>query len=154
MNEIEKTLDEILARLFITTLKIEERVIASESNKTLSISELHVLREIGIGKTKTMSQVAEGLKISVGALTTAVNKLERKGLVVRSKNLDDKRIVHINLTEEGIENFKIHDEFHRQMVDASVSSLSDEEKVILLKSLTALDEWFISEWRKIQEQEM
>lgn len=151
MNETEKTIDEILARLFITTLKIEERVIASESLKTLSISELHVLREIGVGETKTMSQVADGLKISVGALTTAVNKLEKKGLVIRSKNNDDKRIVHINLTNEGIDNFNIHDNFHQRMVAAAVSSLSEKEQVILLESLSALDDWFINEWSKLGE---
>ena len=148
MNEYEKTLDEILARLFITTFKIEEKIIASESKKTLSISELHVLREIGTGKTKTMSQVAEGLKISVGALTTAVTKLEKKGLVKRKRNNNDKRIVHISLTKEGIENFKRHDNFHQKMVDAAVASLNDDEKKVLLKSLTSLDEWFIREWDK------
>ena len=151
MNETEKTIDEILARLFITTLKIEEKTIASESNRTLSISELHVLREIGTGKTKTMSQVAEGLKISVGALTTAVSKLEKKGLVVRKRNTEDKRIVHISLTKGGIENFKMHDKFHKKMVEAALSSLSDEEQDILLKSLTALDDWFIAEWTRIKD---
>lgn len=151
MNENEKTLDEILARLFITTYKIEEKVIASESQKRLSISELHVLREIGTGKTKTMSQVAEGLKISVGALTTAVTKLEKKGFVIRNRNNEDKRIVHITLTKEGIENFKLHEKFHQRMVEAAVSSLSDNEKQILLKSLSTLDDWFIKEWNNLND---
>ena len=58
MNKAERTIDSILARLFITTYKIEEKAIVRESARRLSLSELHLLREIGVGRSKTMSQVA------------------------------------------------------------------------------------------------
>jgi DNA-binding MarR family transcriptional regulator len=149
-NHIYKTIDEILTRLFITTFKIEERTIAKESNRMLSISELHVLREIGEGKPRTMTQVAQGLKISVGALTTAMNKLEIKGLVKRERDVKDRRIVKLYLTDAGREEFRVHEEFHRNMVNAAIGTLTPHEKKILLKSLSRLDDWFISEWLKVK----
>jgi DNA-binding MarR family transcriptional regulator len=148
MNKDEKTVDSILTRLFITTLKIEEKAIAAKFNNALSISELHVLREIDVGDFMTMTQVAKGLKSIVGALTTAMNKLEKKGYVIRERDRDDKRIVKIRLTDEGKEAFVIHEDFHKKMVDAAISALTPEEKNVLLKSLSNVDEYFIEEWKK------
>jgi DNA-binding MarR family transcriptional regulator len=144
------TIDEILSRLFITTFKIEEKVIAEQSNRMLTISELHVLREIGKHEHPTMSEVARGLKISVGALTTAVNKLEAKGFVHRERKDKDRRIVRLSLTDTGHEEFHLHEEFHRNMVNAAVSTLTPQEQEVLLKSLTKLDEWFVDEWNRIK----
>jgi DNA-binding MarR family transcriptional regulator len=146
----ERTLDSILTRLFITTLKIEERAIAARFKNDLSISELHVIREIGIRETKSMTQVAKGLKISVGALTTAMTKLEMKGYVTRSRDIDDRRIVNLGLTDAGRSAFSVHEAFHKQMVSSAISELSAEERAILLKSLSLLDDFFKEEWNKYQ----
>jgi DNA-binding MarR family transcriptional regulator len=148
MNIAEKTIDGILARLFITTYKIEEKAIAKDSARRLSISELHVLREIGVGRTRTMTHVADGLKISVGALTTAVNKLEDKGFVQRKRDLKDKRIVNIELTKRGEKAFEKHTSFHQKMIGAAVDGLDHEERAILLKALKKIDQHFADEWNK------
>ena len=153
MNEETKVIDDILARLFITTLKIEEKAIAMKSERGLTISEVHVLKEIGIGNTKTMTQVANGLHISVGALTTAINKLVEKGYVSRERDKADKRIVNIRLTDAGRIAFTAHERFHIRMVDAAVSTLTDEEKTLLTKSLVKLDEYFLNELEKVRAQD-
>jgi DNA-binding MarR family transcriptional regulator len=145
-----KNIDDILTRLFITTLKIEERAIAEGSQRMLSISELHVLREIGSTENPTMSQVARGLKISVSALTIAMNRLEAKGFVVRSRDEKDRRIVNLSLTLPGLQAFRKHDEFHSNMVSAAVDTLTPSEKEVLVKSLTKLDDWFAMEWKRMQ----
>jgi DNA-binding MarR family transcriptional regulator len=149
-SEEQMTIDEILTRLFITTFKIEEKAIAEHSHRMLSISELHVLREIGKEEPRTMTEVAARLKISVGALTTAVNKLESKNFVNRERMDKDRRIVRLSLTNDGLEEFDKHEDFHENMVNAAVNTLTPQEKETLLKSLTKLDEWFINEWNRIK----
>ncbi|MDR1953032.1 MAG: MarR family transcriptional regulator [Clostridiales Family XIII bacterium] len=148
MNKEEKTVDSILARLFVTTLKIEERAAARSFNNNLSISEMHVLREIGIKDTKTMTQVARGLKISVGALTTAMNKLDMKGYVIRERDTTDRRIVNLCLSKEGRKAYDAHDAFHKQMVRSALDELSEEEQAIFLKSIIRLDAYFTEQWEK------
>jgi DNA-binding MarR family transcriptional regulator len=143
-------IDEILSRLFVTAFKIEEKVIAEQSNRALSISELHVLREIGEHVEPTMSEAARGLKISVGALTTAVNKLESKGFVQRERKDKDRRIVRMSLTDAGQVEFHLHEEFHRNMVNAAVGTLTPQEQKVLLASLKKLDKWFVDEWKRIK----
>ena len=148
MNKADKTIDGIISRLFITAYKIEEKATAKESGRRLSISELHVLREIGVGRSKSMSQVALGLKISVGALTTAIKKLEDKGYVQRRRNDEDKRVVNIELTKRGERAFEKNDLFHRNLIDAAIGGLTHEERATLLKALKKLDEYFSDEWLK------
>jgi len=152
MNDNERTIDAILARLFITTYKIEERIVSKESGYDLSISEIHALREIGPGHDTTITQAAKGLKISVSALTIAMSKLVAKGYVERTKDQSDKRIVKLSLTKVGREALKKHDDFHKGMVDAALDSLTENEKKVLEKSLAKVDEFFINQWVKFENE--
>ena len=142
----QKSIDEILVRLFISAYKTEEKVIARSSDHDLSISEFHVLREVGPNSDRTMTQVARRLKISVSALTIAMNKLEGKGYVIRLRNEADRRIVKLQLTEKGHEALKTHDLFHFALLKDVRAVLTEEETVILHRALEKLDEYFIKAW--------
>jgi DNA-binding MarR family transcriptional regulator len=95
-----------------------------------------------------MTQIANGLKISVGALTTAMNKLEMKGYVIRARDIVDRRIVNISLSDSGKAAHAAHETFHKHMVEAALAGFSANEKAILLKSLSQLDDYFVEEWTK------
>ncbi|HVI40676.1 MAG TPA: MarR family transcriptional regulator, partial [Anaerovoracaceae bacterium] len=140
--DITKKLNEILVSLFSSVLKMEEDAIKNSSKHNLSITEVHTLVAIGSGKAKTMTQVAASLKISVSTLTTAINKLVDKKYVNRFRVSEDRRIVKIELTEEGIKAVREHENFHWKMIDDVVAELNEEEQVILLQSLDNLQDFF------------
>ncbi|HYE66986.1 MAG TPA: nitronate monooxygenase [Anaerovoracaceae bacterium] len=140
--EITKKLNDILVSLFNSVLKMEEDAIKSSSRHNLSITEVHTLAAIGAGKAKTMTQVATSLKISVSTLTTAINKLVDKKYVNRFRVPEDRRIVKIELTEEGIEAVREHESFHSKMIDDVVTELNEAEQGILLQSLDNLHDFF------------
>ncbi|MBS5114706.1 MAG: MarR family transcriptional regulator [Erysipelotrichaceae bacterium] len=83
----------------------------------LSISELHVLEAIALEKEATMTNVANRLLITVGSLTTAINKLILKGVVERSRHEEDHRIVILKLTKSGQEALVLHQEIHEAIDD-------------------------------------
>lgn len=140
--DITKKLNDILVSLFNSVLKMEEDAIKSSSKHNLSITEVHTLAAIGAGKAKTMTQVAANLKISVSTLTTAINKLVDKKYVSRFRVPEDRRIVKIELTEEGVEAVREHEEFHRKMISDVLSELNEAEQEILLNSLDNLHDFF------------
>lgn len=140
--EITKKLNDILVSLFNSVLKMEEDAIKNSSRHNLSITEVHTLAAIGAGKAKTMTQVATSLKISVSTLTTAINKLVDKKYVNRFRVPEDRRIVKIELTEEGIEAVQEHEAFHSKMIDDVVTELNESEQGILLQSLDNLHDFF------------
>ena len=50
---------------------------------------------------QTPSQLSTALKVTSGRISTLLAALEKKGLIEREVDPDDRRIVHVNLTEQG-----------------------------------------------------
>ena len=49
----------------------------------------------------TVKQMGERLHLDSGTLTPLLKKLEKNGLIIRHRDVDDDRVVVIELTEEG-----------------------------------------------------
>ncbi|WP_291579811.1 MarR family winged helix-turn-helix transcriptional regulator [Clostridium sp. UBA6640] len=139
-------LNELLVQTFNDILKIEQKALAESVLKDLSITETHTIEAIGMYEVKTMSEVAQSLKITVGTLTTAINKLVKKGYVERNRCEEDRRSVKIKLTRKGKLAYRIHERFHHEMIKASIEGLSQEEEDVLIRSLEKLNEFFKSKY--------
>ncbi|MBS6042434.1 MAG: MarR family transcriptional regulator, partial [Clostridium baratii] len=83
MDRNKKILNELLVEIFNDILQIEERALKQGVINDLSVTEIHTIEAIGMYTERTMSEVAQDLKITVGTLTTAINKLIKKGYVER-----------------------------------------------------------------------
>lgn len=134
-------INSLLVDLFNHILRIEEDSLKKSGIK-LSITEVHVLEAINLSDTKTMSSVANHLKVTMGTLTTSVNGLIRKGYVNKTQNKQDKRIYNLNLTNAGHEVMQIHDKFHHEMIDSILDDLLLEEDEVLINSLENISKYF------------
>jgi len=124
-----KTVNDYLVSVFNDILTIEE-------------SELmHTIEAIGMYKKKTTSEVAKELSITVGTLTTAINKLVKKGYVERIRSEDDRRVVKLGLTKKGKLLFRVHQHFHREMVKNILEGMATEEQHALLDALKNLHDF-------------
>lgn len=140
MEEIRE-INDTLVGLFNMVLKLEEGALKESTFGNLTITEIHTLEAITIDKTKTMTQVATELGISVSTLTAAINKLVKKGYVHRFREEDDRRKVKIQLTDSGKEAVKEHDSFHLEMVSQALSTMSPEEVKSFAGSITGMFEF-------------
>ena len=145
--DINSALNEILVKLFRNINAIEERAVRSGEYKDITTNDMHVIEAIGIGEAKNMSTVAKVLAVTTGTLTISVNSLVKKGFVDRVRSEEDRRVVLVSLTEKGQNAFRQHQKFHEDMINAAVAQLNGEEKVILQKALTDLNQFFRS-WQK------
>ena len=116
-NATEEILNKLLVQLFNDILHIEEKAIKSTGIDNLSITEIHTIDAIGTEGNKTMGEIANNLRITVGTLTTAINRLIKKGYVERKRIEEDRRVVLVNLTESGQKVFDAHNIFHKEMID-------------------------------------
>lgn len=101
MSNPMKLINDILVDLFKNILDIEEQALKDRGIIDLSMNEMHTLEAIGYEDVKTMSETAGNLKITLGTLTTSVNRLVKKGYVQRLQDEKDRRIVLIKLTDKG-----------------------------------------------------
>lgn len=67
----------------------------------LSISQFNTLVMLKQMGSMRMGMISYYLKNTLAATTSIVDRLEKKGLVVRTKDPDDRRVVICELTEEG-----------------------------------------------------
>ena len=137
--------NEFFVNVFNKILLYEEQSLNRSGCKDLSVRETHVLEVVDMLEAElrnSMSNIAERLAISVGALTTSVNALVRKEYLFRENSQKDRRIVYVKLTEKGQKALEHHKRFHRKMIDSLEKTLDDKEWDTLVHSLEALSTFF------------
>ena len=139
--------NELLVETFNDILQIEQKALKEGVLNDLSIREIHTINAIGMYEYRTMTEVAQDLKITLGTLTTAINKLLIKGYVVRKRGEEDRRSVKIALNRKGKLAYRIHDKFHSHMVHATIDGLNEQEEQVLIKSLEKLNDFFKEKYK-------
>lgn len=142
-----KTINEILVLLFNEIWELEGKAIITDEYRDITNNDMHIIEAVGLGEGKPMSAIAKKLNVTAGTLSTSMNSLVKKGYVVRKKSEVDRRVVLIQLTEQGQKAYHHHEEFHHEMVDAVIKSLDKDEIPTLLKTLHSLTDFF----RKYQD---
>ncbi|MCR4426957.1 MAG: MarR family transcriptional regulator [Firmicutes bacterium] len=142
MSRSTEVLNALLVRLFNRILAIEEAVIRRAYGFELTMSEIHVLEAVGMGEPKSMSETASQLGVTLGTLTTSVNRLVSKGYVTRIRPEEDRRVVLVKLTEAGRLPYHVHDRFHRKMVESILEGLSPEEETAVISAAEKLYRFF------------
>lgn len=139
MNEKLIEINRMLVEVYDDVNHIEEYSIKKGTFSDLSITEIHTIEAIGLYSSKTMSEISAVLEITMGTLTTAVDKLIRKGYLERSRSDSDRRIVNVNLTNRGKLAYRIHEKFHLDMVKAIMLDFTPQEEEVLLTALSKLN---------------
>ena len=139
MNEKLVQINKMLVEVYDDVNHIEEFSIKKGTFSDLSITEIHTIDAVGLYGSKTMSEIATELEITMGTLTIAVDKLIKKGYMERSRSNSDRRIVNVSLTKRGKLAYRIHEKFHLDMVQAIMMDFSPQEEEILLTALGKLN---------------
>ena len=142
-----ETLNEVLVRLFRDIMDIEQTAIINQEFKDITNNDMHVIEAIGIGAPKNMSSIAKELSVTVGTLTIALNRMVKKGYVVRRRGDTDRRVVYISLSDRGRSAYEHHARFHREMIQSVMEELEPGELETLIRALTKLNDWFRG-WKK------
>ena len=135
-------LNDVLVNLFSDIMELEEQAIITQEYQDITNNDMHVIEAIGVGEPKNMSTIAKLLSVTVGTLTIAMNSLVKKGYVIRERGKEDRRVVYISLSEKGLRAYRHHEEFHRQMIEAVLENLTEDETESLVKALAKLERWF------------
>lgn len=141
MNNTHSVINDLLVNIFNEILVIEQNALKTGVFSDVTTTEVHTIEAIGLYDSKSMSEVAKMLGITVGTLTTAINNLVKKGYVERIRSQEDRRVVKINLTRRGKLLYRIHEKFHGDIVKATVTGLDEKEEAVLVRSLERLEEF-------------
>ncbi|MCG8499411.1 MAG: MarR family transcriptional regulator [Firmicutes bacterium] len=97
-------------------------------------SEIHILNVIGDNEDLHISEVARKFGVTKGAVSKAIKKLEKKGLVEKITDKINNTRILVRLTDKGMKAYEAHERYHdhydKDMV-SYLSSLTEYELDIL-----------------------
>ncbi len=148
MRAEEAELSERLVRIYENVLLTEEQALSKGYFSDLSNVEMHTLDAIGPYEARTMTETANDLGVTTGTLTVAIDRLVKKGYVVRKRDESDRRIVRISLTKNGKLACRIHSKFHTVLAKRILEPYSPEEQKQLIKMVSEIDEYIASQLKR------
>ncbi|MEW5952347.1 MAG: MarR family transcriptional regulator [Bacillota bacterium] len=99
----------------------------------LTGSQYMVLKRINDHGRITVSGMADDLNVSLSAVTALIDRMYRAGYVVRVRDEADRRLVWLELTDEGSGILSDCEEARRQVVDRYFTQLPEEDLQELLR---------------------
>ena len=122
----------VLARAYGSIVNYIEGSIAAQG---LGLSDFMVLEVLLHKGPLTISAIGEKVLLASASMTSAIDRLEKRGLVRRRSCNSDRRIRLVELTGEGksfIEEIYVR---HEKDLEFVASSLSDEERRTMYEGL-------------------
>ena len=102
LNKEDKVLYKQLCEAFDFVVNmgnvIEDRTMDRKLIPDLALGELHVIETVNKNNNKPMTLIAKKEHVTVGALTTCVNRLVQKGYLLRIRDEMDRRVILLSVT--------------------------------------------------------
>jgi MarR family 2-MHQ and catechol resistance regulon transcriptional repressor len=117
---------------------ISDRIRGSVEQHDLNLSEFAVLEVLYSKGPLLVGEVGSRVLLTSGSTTYVIDKLEKRGLVIRRPCPEDRRAMYVELTGAGRELIDRIFPEHAQEVRRAMGGLTPEEKLIataLLKRL-------------------
>jgi MarR family 2-MHQ and catechol resistance regulon transcriptional repressor len=124
--------------LMQTSKAIHEQIKDEMAKNKLGVTEFSVLEVLYQKGKQTIQQIGKCILVSSGSMTYVIDKLEQRGLLSRNACPDDRRVIHVMLTDDGNGWMnEIMPKYHKvvnHMFD-SLNSVEAETMVQLLKKV-------------------
>lgn len=144
MEAFIEEMNAILVEAYYNILWTEEAALRKLTSNQISINEMHLLECVGKGGKEgvTNRAIAQTMRITPPSVTSAVNKLEKKGLLRKLHNSADGRQVRVVLTSAGRTLDDCHRRYHNKMVERLAENFTEEEQQMLLQGIRRLNRFF------------
>ena len=119
-----KRLEEAFNYVANLTMVIEERLLDKKVISDLTLGEIHVLEVVDKEAVMPMTKIANELKITVGSLTTCVNRLVKKEYLFRERDQEDHRVMKISTTQKAKKVLNVHDKFHDDIIGLTLEGVN------------------------------
>jgi DNA-binding MarR family transcriptional regulator len=90
--------------------------------------DLHILKMIAERPQALLKDIGSELHLPPSTLTSAINRLEKRGLLERHVHPHDRRSYDLQLTPKGWEIKEEHDQVDRQITQRLLDTLDDEHE--------------------------
>jgi DNA-binding MarR family transcriptional regulator len=104
----------------------------------VSMANLHLMTLIERHGEMAMSRIAELQDVSLSNASGLIDRIEERGFVERVRVPDDRRVVHVRLTDEGARKLREVELFKEDMMQRVLSKLDDQALVGVAQAMDDL----------------
>ena len=109
-----------------------------QSQRLLSRHQASILDHLDEVEPTTVMALAAHMGVTAATMSLSIDRLERKGYVVRLKDAKDRRRVHVRLTSAGVRVREASSVLDAGRVEALVARLSEQERARAVEGLALL----------------
>lgn len=106
--------------------------------RSLSMSHVHVMFTLHKHGSMRMSELSSALDISLANATGIVTRMEERGLLERTRDAGDRRVVNVTLTADGRQMLDDMNQRRREFFTSLLSRLSVDELTQLRNGMRAM----------------
>lgn len=99
-----KSIGAMLSRVKAEMLAALDRELAADkrlASLEMSAAQYVIMANLAGPEAKSASDLCKGISYDAGAMTRMLDRLEAKGLIRRMRSAQDRRLMHLELTDEG-----------------------------------------------------
>jgi MarR family 2-MHQ and catechol resistance regulon transcriptional repressor len=138
----KKAPDDSGTHLWLVMMKahrtLQRLAIQSIEASPAGLSDFGVLEMLLHKGPQPVNEIGRRIELTSGAITTAVDRLEARGLVTREAHASDRRARIVRLTPQGKEEAAKVFASHKTAMDLAASGLSKAERATLIQLLKKL----------------
>lgn len=108
--------------------QVRRNVYSGLTDTRLTESQLGVLELLLKQGPLSQKEIAKNLMVTGGNITMVVDNLQKRNLVTRTRWQEDRRVVHVKLTELGSETIEAYFPQHLKKVTRAFGELTAEEQ--------------------------
>ena len=145
MDSNNRSLAEQILRISNKLIFLEKKSIVKHGGLKLYPSEIHLIDVIAKGQDINASKMAARLGVTKGAVSQTLARLEKKGILNKTKDPQNKNELTVHFTQLGKdvlkEQIELRKTFHEQYAKY-FSNISEKEKAIIMGFLKKMEEFF------------
>jgi DNA-binding MarR family transcriptional regulator len=130
----------LLLRKIVRAVEIDSKKLSTQFNTTPA--QLLALRQLSGVQEKSLAKLAEAVGLTSSTMVGVVDRLEKKGLVVRNRSQKDRRLVNIVITEAGVTYLKGSPKLLQDKLTERLSTHTEAEKSTIFHSLKKITDIF------------
>lgn len=130
---------ELTIKAYVVFMKaaksVQERIKHDIASYDLSPTEFSVVEALYHKGKQTVQQICNRILLASGSMTYVIDKLESKGLIKRNFCKEDRRVIHLTITEEGKKLMVEIYPQHELVINEMFGDLTIEEKELIISVL-------------------
>lgn len=131
--------ENLALKSFVVLMKsaksVEQRIKKDIRNYGIATSEFTVLEALHHKGKQTVQQISNAVLINSGSITYVIDKLEDKSFIERSHCKEDRRVVHIQITDTGKQFMDEVFPKHQKVIEDIFKDINTEESKLIIDIL-------------------